>query len=312
MRLIRGFHNLVDLPVAQRGCALTIGNFDGVHRGHQAVLAQLQARAAELQVPATVMVFEPTPQEFFSPETAPARLQRLRDKLVLFKQLGVERVICLRFNRKLAERDASAFVQDILVDGLDVRHLVIGDDFCFGKDRSGDFAFLQQAGQQHGFEVVSTQTVAERDERVSSTRIREALSAGELAMAEQLLGRPYTMCGRVAPGQQRGRTIGFPTANVRLHRAVSPVSGVFAVRVHGLGDEQPLTGVANLGTRPTVCGKETVLETHLFDFDRDIYGQYVEIEFCKKLREEKKFESFEALKQQIQQDAEQARQFFSE
>jgi len=311
MRLIRGFHNLADLPVAQRGCALTIGNFDGVHRGHQAVLAQLQARAAELQVPATVMVFEPTPQEFFSPETAPARLQRLRDKLVLFKQLGVEQVICLRFNRKLAEQDASVFVQDILVDGLDVRHLVIGDDFCFGKDRSGDFAFLQQAGQQHSFEVVSTQTVAEHDERVSSTRIREALAAGELAIAEQLLGRPYTMCGRVAPGQQRGRTIGFPTANVRLHRAVSPVSGVFAVRAHGLGGE-PLNGVANLGTRPTVCGNETVLETHLFDFDEDIYGHYVEIEFCKKLREEKKFESFEALKQQIQRDAEQARQFFSE
>jgi len=188
---------------------------------------------------------------------------------------------------------------------------VIGDDFRFGKDRSGDFAFLQQAGQQHGFEVVSTQTLAESGERVSSTRIREALSAGELTAAERLLGRPYTMCGRVAPGQQRGRTIGFPTANVRLHRTVSPVSGVFAVRAHGLGNK-PLGGVANLGTRPTVCGKETVLETHLFDFDEDIYGRYVDIEFCKKLRDEKKFESFEALKQQIQQDAEQARQFFSE
>jgi riboflavin kinase/FMN adenylyltransferase len=299
------------MPAAPRGCALTIGNFDGVHRGHQAVLDQLHARAAELQLPATVMVFEPTPQEYFSPATAPARLLRLRDKLTLFRELGVEQVVCLRFDRQLAERDAEAFVKDILIEGLGVRHLVIGDDFRFGKGRSGDFAFLQQAGQQHGFEVVSTQTLVESGERVSSTCIREALAAGELAKAEQLLGRPYTICGRIAPGQQRGRTIGFPTANVRLHRSVSPVSGVFAVRVHGL-EGQILEGVANLGTRPTVCGNETVLETHLFDFDRDIYGHYVDIEFCKKLRDEKKFESFEALKQQIQQDAEQARQFFSE
>ena len=308
MRLIRGLHNLSGAP---RGCALTIGNFDGVHRGHQAVLAQLQARAAELRLPATVMVFEPTPQEYFSPDTAPARLQRLRDKLTLFRTLGVDQVVCLRFDRRLAERDAAAFVQDILVDGLDVRHLVIGDDFRFGKGRDGDFAFLQQAGRQHGFEVVSTQTLADAGERVSSTRIREALMAGELDTAGQLLGRPYRICGRVAPGQQRGRTIGFPTANVRLHRAVSPVRGVFAVRAHGLGDD-PVTGVANLGTRPTVCGNETVLETHLFDFNRDIYGRYVDIEFCRKLRDEKKFESFETLKRQIQQDAEQARQFFSE
>ncbi len=299
------------MPAAQRGCALTIGNFDGVHRGHQAVLDQLHARAAELQLPATVMVFEPTPQEYFLSDMAPARLQRLRDKLSLFHELGVEQVVCLRFDHKLAEHDADAFVKDILVDGLGVRHLVIGDDFRFGKGRSGDFAFLQQAGRQHGFEVVSTHTLVENGERVSSTRIREALAAGELDKAAQLLGRPYTIFGRIAPGQQRGRTIGFPTANVHLHRTVSPVSGVFAVRVHGL-EGQVLEGVANLGTRPTVCGNETVLETHLFDFDRDIYGHYVGIEFCSKLRDEKKFESFEALKQQIQRDAEQARQFFSE
>ena len=308
MRLIRGLHNL---PAAQRGCALTIGNFDGVHRGHQAVLGQLHTRAAELQLPATVMVFEPTPQEYFLSDMAPARLQRLRDKLSLFHELGVEQVVCLRFDHKLAEHDADAFVKDILVEGLGVRHLVIGDDFRFGKGRRGDFAFLQQAGRQHGFDVVSTHTLVENGERVSSTSIREALAAGELDKAAQLLGRPYTIFGRIAPGQQRGRTIGFPTANVHLHRSVSPVSGVFAVRVHGL-EGQVLEGVANLGTRPTVCGNETVLETHLFDFDRDIYGHYVGIEFCSKLRDEKKFESFEALKQQIQRDAEQARQFFSE
>lgn len=308
MRLIRGFHNLSTAP---RGCALTIGNFDGVHRGHQAVLAQLRARAAELKLPATVMVFEPTPQEYFLSDLAPARLQRLRDKLTLFRGLGVDQAVCLRFDHRLAERDAEAFVQDILVDGLGVRHLVIGDDFRFGKGRDGDFAFLEQAGQRHDFEVVSTQTLADCGERVSSTRIREALVAGDLVMAEQLLGRPYRICGRVAPGQQRGRTIGFPTANVRLHRTVSPVRGVFAVRMHGIGDG-PIPGVANLGTRPTVGGTEMVLETHLFDFDKDIYGHCVDIEFCRKLRDERKFESFEALKQQIQQDARQAQQFFSE
>jgi len=307
MRFIRGLHNLSSAP---RGCALTIGNFDGVHRGHQTVLAQLQACAAELQLPATVMVFEPTPQEYFSPATAPARLQRLRDKLTLFRERGVDQVVCLRFDRQLAERDAEAFVQDILVDGLDVRHLVIGDDFRFGKDRRGDFAFLQRAGQRQGFEVVSTQTLVVSGDRVSSTRIREALVAGDLTMAEQLLGRPYRICGRVALGQQRGRTIGFPTANVHLHRTVSPLSGVFAVRALIPG-HKPMTGVANLGKRPTVCGNEMVLETHLFDFDRDIYGHYVDIEFCRKLRDEKRFESFEALKQQIHQDAEQARTFFT-
>ncbi len=308
MQLIRGLHNL---PAAPRGCALTIGNFDGVHRGHQAVLGQLQARASELGLPATVMVFEPTPQEYFAPDKAPPRLQRLRDKLTLFRELGVDRVVCLRFDRRLAERDAAAFVQDILIDGLGVRHLVIGDDFRFGRGRGGDFAFLRAAGREHGFEVVNTHTLADAGERVSSTRIREALAAGDLALAERLLGRPYRICGRVAPGRQRGRSIGFPTANVRLHRAKSPVRGVFAVRVHGL-DARPLAGVANLGTRPTVCGNETVLETHLFDFDRDVYGRHVDVEFCRRLRDERKFESFDALKQQIQRDAEQARQFFSE
>jgi len=308
MRLIRGLHNLHH---SQLGSALTIGNFDGLHRGHQAVLRHLQQRAAEQQLATTVMTFEPTAQEYFSPRTAPARLQRLRDKLAMLQELQVNQVHCLRFNQELAQLSADAFVRQILVEGLDVRYLVVGDDFRFGKQRSGDFAFLQQAGQRYGFEVVSTRTFLEGEDRVSSTRIRQALAEGDLAMAEQLLGRPYRICGRVSPGQQRGRTIGFHTANVRLHRVVSPLKGVFAVRVYGLGSEA-LNGVANVGTRPTVDGSYCVLEIHLFDFDSDIYGRYLDVEFCSKLREEKKFESFEALKQQIEFDVEQARTFFSE
>ena len=308
MRLIRGLHNLHH---SQLGSALTIGNFDGLHRGHQAVLRHLQQRAAEQQLATTVMTFEPTAQEYFSPGTAPARLQRLRDKLAMLQELEVNQVHCLRFNQELAELSADAFVGQILVEGLDVRYLVVGDDFRFGKDRSGDFAFLLQAGQRYGFEVVSTRTFLEGEDRVSSTRIRQALAEGDLAMAEQLLGRPYRICGRVSPGQQRGRTIGFHTANVRLHRVVAPLQGVFAVRVYGLG-AGALNGVANVGTRPTVDGSYCVLEIHLFDFDSDIYGCYLDVEFCRKLREEKKFESFEALKQQIEFDVEQARTFFSE
>jgi len=308
MRLIRGLHNLHH---SQLGSALTIGNFDGLHRGHQAVLRHLQQRAAEQQLATTVMTFEPTAQEYFSPRTAPARLQRLREKLAMLQELQVNQVHCLRFNQELAELSADAFVRQILVEGLDVRYLVVGDDFRFGKERVGDLAFLQQAGQRYGFEVVSTRTFLEGEDRVSSTRIRQALAEGDLAMAEQLLGRPYRICGRVSPGQQRGRTIGFHTANVRLHRVVSPLKGVFAVRVYGLGSEA-LNGVANVGTRPTVDGSYCVLEIHLFDFDSDIYGRYLDVEFCSKLREEKKFESFETLKQQIEFDVEQARTFFSE
>ncbi|MDT8386418.1 MAG: bifunctional riboflavin kinase/FAD synthetase [Thiogranum sp.] len=308
MRLIRGLHNL---QRCQRGGAVTIGNFDGLHRGHQAVLRQLHAQATRQQLVTTVMTFEPTPQEYFAPDTAPARLQRLRDKLSMLRSLEIDQVLCLRFGPALAELTAEEFVQRILVDGLQARYLVVGDDFRFGKGRRGDFAFLQRAGEQHGFEVASTHTFMEGDERVSSTRVRQALQNGDLAVAQRLLGHPYRICGRVGYGQQRGRSIGFPTANLRLHRNVSPLRGVFAVRVTGL-DLEPLSGVANVGTRPTVDGKHWMLEVHLFDFAVDIYGRYIDVEFCAKLRDEKKFESFDALKQQIERDAEQARRFFRE
>lgn len=308
MRLIRGFHNL---HPGHQGGAVTIGNFDGLHRGHQAVLRQLHQHAARHRLVTTVMTFEPTAQEYFSPNTAPARLQRLREKLAMLQGMEVDQVLCLRFDGKLAELSAESFIQNILVDGLDVRYLVVGDDFRFGKGRAGDFALLQKVGEQHGFEVVSTGTFLEGEDRVSSTRIRQSLAAGELDMAKRLLGRPYRICGRVSAGQKRGRTIGFPTANIHLHRVVSPLSGVFSVRVHGLG-AAPLNGVANIGTRPTVDGSYRVLEVHLFDFKSEIYGQHLDVEFCNKLRDEMKFESFEALKQQIGADADQARRFFSE
>jgi riboflavin kinase/FMN adenylyltransferase len=308
MRLIRGLHNL---RPDHHGSALTIGNFDGLHRGHQAVLARLRERADELGLTTTVMTFEPTAQEYFSPATAPARLQRLRDKLAVLHTLDVDQTLCLRFDRRLASMSAAEFVERILVEGLAVRYLVVGDDFRFGKDRSGDFAFLREAGRRSGFEVVNTNTFYHGDDRVSSTRIRSALAAGDFEAATHMLGRPFRICGRVGPGQQRGRTIGFHTANVRLHRLVSPLRGVFAVKVFGLG-EQAVNGVANIGTRPTVAGGDFVLEVHLFDFDRDIYRRYLDVEFCKKLRDEKKFDSFELLRQQISLDAEQARRYFSE
>ena len=307
MQLIRGAHNLRD---SHRGCVATIGNFDGVHRGHRAVLEQLERHAERLQLPATVITFEPTPQEFFTPEQAPARLCRLREKLAEFNRLDVDRVLCLEFDARLAEQEPEKFIQQILIDGLDVRYLVVGDDFRFGKSRRGDFAMLQSAGEQHGFPVENTSTFYDEDERVSSTRIREALKAGDLDAAQRLLGRAYAIHGRVAPGDQRGRTIGFPTANIRLHRQQMPLSGVFAVSVKCI-ENHALPAVANLGSRPTVGGTEPVLEVHIFDFDRDIYGRHVAVEFVSKLREEKKFDSFTALKEQIQLDALAARDCFS-
>ncbi len=307
MELIRGLHNL---KPGHRGCAATIGNFDGVHRGHLAVLDQLREQATALGLPDTVITFEPTPQEYFAPARAPARLSRLREKLGVFRDHGVERVLCLRFGPRLAALDADAFIERVLVRGLGVRYLVVGDDFRFGKGRSGDFALLARAGERHGFPVVATATFSVDGQRVSSTRVREALAAGDLGLAERLLGRPYCISGRVAPGDRRGRGIGFPTANIHLHRVASPLRGVFAVRMLGV-DGRPRPGVANLGTRPTVDGTRLVLEVHLFGFDGDLYGRHVDVEFVRRLRDEKKFDSFEALKEQIQLDAEAARAVFA-
>lgn len=307
MELIRGAHNL---RPRHRGCVATIGNFDGVHLGHQAVLGQLGEQADERRLPAVVITFEPQPQEYFAPQQALPRLTRLREKVQALRRLRVDRVLCLRFDARLAAMPAPAFIQDLLVDGLDVRYLVVGDDFRFGHQRAGDFAMLQAAGRAQGFPVVNMHTFEIDGARVSSTRIRQALAAGDLALAEQLLGRPYRMSGRVAHGDRRGRTIGFPTANIHLHRKAAPVQGVYAVELFGVAGE-PWRGVANVGSRPTVCGLRSLLEVHLFDFDGDLYGAHVHVDFLHKLRPEQRFESFAALQAQIQRDAEQARAYFS-
>ena len=306
MELIRGIHNL---RPRHRGCVATIGNFDGVHLGHQAVLGQLSEKAAELCLPTCVITFEPQPQEYFAPDEAPPRLTRFREKLKAFRRYSVDRVLSLEFNRALAAMPADDFIRTILLDGLDVRYLVVGDDFRFGRERAGDFAMLQAAGAEHGFQVVNMHTFALGGSRVSSTRIRHALESGDLETAEQLLGRPYRMCGRVAHGDKRGRTIGFPTANIHLHRRATPVTGVYAVELFGIEGE-PVPGVANVGTRPTVDGFRALLEVHLFDFDRDIYGCHVHVDFLYKLREERRFESFDALKRQIHLDSDMAREYF--
>ncbi len=310
MRLIRGLHNL--LPT-DRGCVATIGTFDGVHLGHRTVFQRLLMRGRELGLPATVITFEPQPMEFFAPDAAPARLTRLREKLHAISDSGIERVMLLEFGPKLAAMDAPTFVQRLLIDGLGVQFLFVGDDFRFGHGRTGDFALLQSMGREaiqcgSGFTVESLHTITQGEVRISSSRIRAALARGDLEQARYLLGRPYTLEGRVVHGDKRARTIGFPTANIQLHRRVSPVSGVYAVQVRGLGlDAWP--GVANIGTRPTVQGLNARLEVHLFDFDRLIYGRHLEVELVLKLRDEKKFESFDALKEQIRRDADTARTF---
>ena len=304
MLLIRGLHNLRS---AHRGCVATIGNFDGVHLGPQAVFSALRARARAEGLPATVITFEPQQLEFFRPEQAPARLTRLREKIEAIAGCGIDRVVLIRFNHAFAAIEASDFVRDTLVDRLGVRHLYVGDDFRFGRGRGGDFDLLRRMGAEHGFGVESLDTVSCDGERVSSTRIREALQRGDLEHAAHCLGRRYRICGRVAHGHKRGRTIGFPTMNVPLLRRSTPLRGVFAVEVHGL-DARTLPGVANMGNRPTLEGDDRfLLEVHLFDFDGDLYGRLVEVDFIERIRDEHKFASFDALRAQIQRDVVQAR-----
>lgn len=306
MEFIRGWHNL---KPQHRGCVATIGNFDGVHLGHQAVIGQLAEKGQELGLPTQVILFEPQPQEFFQPQAAVPRLTRLREKLQALRRYSVDRVLCLQFDADFAALEPEQFIQRLLVDGLQVRYLVVGDDFRFGRKRRGDFAMLAEAGRKHGFQVVNMHTVTIDDARVSSTRIREALADGDLALAEKLLGRPYRMCGRVAHGDKLGRTLGFPTANIYLHRKVTPIKGIFAVEVFGLNNE-PIAGAANIGTRPTVGGTRTLLEVHLLDFSEDIYGAYVHVNFLRKFRDEKRFESLDELRRWIEKDVADVRAFF--
>ncbi len=305
MQLVRGIHNL---RPEHRGCVATIGNFDGVHLGHQSVFRHLMEKGAELGLPTTVVTFEPQPREFFQAATAPARLTRLREKLQAIQEEGVERVVVLEFNKRLAAMPAERFVEELLVEGLGTRFLSVGDDFRFGRGRQGNFALLKRMGQAHGFEVENMNTYRLDADRVSSTRIRELLTQGDFATANQYLGRPYSICGRIGHGDKRGRDIGFPTLNVNLHRRVSPLHGVYAVRVDGLED-RPVPGVANIGVRPTVEGDPRyLLEVHLFGFDRSVYGEHICVEFFRKLRDEQRFDSFDDLRRQILLDADAARE----
>lgn len=305
---IRGLCNLRE---EHRGCVATIGSFDGVHRGHRAILQQLFSQAAALGLPSVVVLFEPQPHEFFAGDKAPARLMRLRDKIRTLADCGVDRVVCLRFDQHLRSLSAQAFVDDILVARLGVRALVIGDDFRFGCDRAGDFSVLLREGQRQGFSVSDTCTVQDAGERISSTRIRRALEDEQFEVAARLLGHPYTMQGRVVYGQQLGRTLGVPTANVRLRRYRSPLNGVFAVRLRCVGDSDWMPAVANVGVRPTVGGEgKPVLEVHVLDYAGNLYGKEVAVQFDKKLRQEHKFPTLMALKEQIHRDIEQARTFY--
>ncbi|ANO32178.1 bifunctional riboflavin kinase/FAD synthetase [Vibrio breoganii] len=302
MHLIRGSHNIRS---EHQGCVLTIGNFDGVHLGHQTVLKQVQQKAEVLGLPAVVMTFEPQPLELFLQSKAPARLTRLRDKYVQLSKLNLERLLCVNFSKRFAGLPPEQFIKELLVEKLGVKFLVVGDDFRFGRKRQGDFSMLQQAGKEYGFEVVSTESFCLNTERVSSTAIRQALANDELAQAKSMLGRHYSISGRVSHGRKLGRTIGFPTANIPLKRTVSPVSGVYVVETSI--DGRMVGGVANVGQRPTVNGVRQQLEVHFFDFSEDLYGRQLEVCLLHKLREEVKFPSFEALKTQIELDAEAAR-----
>lgn len=304
---IRGLHNL---RPEHKNCVATIGSFDGVHLGHQAILQQLIRVARTQNLPTVVIVFEPQPHEFFAGDKAPARLMRLREKICALWAAGVDRILCLHFNEELRGLSAEQFIDRVLVNGLSIKHLVVGDDFRFGCDRRGDFALLKTRGAQLGFVVSDTQTLAIAGERVSSTRIRELLELGDFEQAAKLLGKPYCIHGRVVYGKQLGRQLGVPTANVDLRRYRSPLHGVFAVTVH-FPDDKSYEGVANVGVRPTVSGdKKPLLEVHLFDFSLNIYGTVIDVEFQYKLRDEKRFGSLEELKSQLQIDIMQGKHFF--
>jgi riboflavin kinase/FMN adenylyltransferase len=308
MQLIRGINHLKPL---EKGCVLSIGNFDGVHTGHQKVIEKLTEQSRLMNLPSVLMIFEPQPLEFFLGKNAPSRLTRLREKIIQFKTLPIDKVIPVSFNQAMADCKAEDFINHYLINKLNIKYLIIGDDFHFGKARRGNFAMLQKKGQQLGFDVESTNSYFIDGDRVSSTLIRDTLGIGDMAKAKLLLGRDYSVSGRVAHGNKRGRTIGFPTANVHMFRKNTPITGVFAVTMTGINHKE-IQGVANVGTRPTVDGGEKViLETHLFDFNEDIYGRYVDIKFKQKIRDETRFDSLDALQVQIKKDVITAKQILT-
>jgi riboflavin kinase/FMN adenylyltransferase len=304
MELIRGLHNM---RPRHRGCVLTIGAFDGVHLGHQAVITHLLDKSRELGVPSLVIVFEPLPREYFSPLEAPARIMSFREKFFAMRDLGVDRLLRVQFKESLRAMSAQQFLDDIFVAGLGVRYVVLGDDFRFGNDRQGDLEFIRQQGPRHGYEARPTPTFSIDGERVSSTRIREALEAADFVAAQRLLGRPYSISGKVVYGRQLGQTLGTPTANLQLDRLRAPLAGVYVVEVSGAG-LAGAAGVANVGVRPTVDDSIMAnLEVHLLDREVALYGQHIEVTFRHKLRAEQKFGSVDELRENIARDIGNAR-----
>ena len=317
MELVRGLHNLArrlhhrgDGSAVDQGCVLTVGNYDGVHLGHQQIIGVLKERAAQLHCSATVLAFEPSSKEFIDPAGAPPRITRWREKFLALAAQGVDRLVTLRFDDRMRAMSPESFVDELLVAGLRTRHLVVGDDFRYGCRAQGTIETLRISGEARGFGVEQITPFVLDGIRVSSTAVRERLERGECLEAARLLGRRYRMMGRVVHGKALGRTLGFPTANLRLMRRKSPICGILAVRVHGI-DDGPLNGVASLGTRPTVHGVEPLLEVHVFDFSGDLYGRPIEVEFIAKLRDEVKFDSLDAMQVQMNVDAAQARAILS-
>jgi riboflavin kinase / FMN adenylyltransferase len=307
MELVRGLVNLTD---AHQGCVLTIGNFDGVHLGHQHVLKKLRSEAEKHGVPSVVMVFEPQPQEVFLGDKAAARILTFRDKFEKLQKLGVDRLLVVHFNKEFASLSPQTFIDELLVKKLGVKHLIVGDDFKFGKKRTGDYALLKASAHSKGFTVEDSKTLVFSETRASSTLVREFLQAGKFALVEQLLGNKFTMQGRVIHGQKNGRKFGFPTANIAVKRKVLPIKGVFVVAA--TVNNTQYFGVANIGNKPTLDGIKPVLEVHIFDFSHDIYGQRMTIEPLVKLRDEQKFESVDQLISQIKRDVADAKSTLSQ
>ncbi len=308
MELIRGLHNIRS---HHKGCVLTIGNFDGVHLGHQALLRRLKEKSLRQGRPAMVIIFEPQPLEVFAPQDAPPRITRFRDKYKFLAQCDIDYLLCVKFDKKFASMTAEEFITLLLVEKLEINCIAVGDDFRFGCCRIGNIDLLKLRGKQYHFEAACADSVmTEYDIRISSTAIRQALQQGELHKAEKMLGRPYSISGRIIHGDAIGRTIGFPTANIALDNQRCPIHGVYAVEVLG-NAKQKLYGVANVGIRPTVSGQRRLLEVHLLDFNQNLYGEHLNIIFREKLRDEQRFASLDALKQQIDNDVMCARQFWS-
>lgn len=307
MEIIRGLHNIAP---RHRGCVVTIGNFDGVHHGHRMLLAHLAAKGIELDLPSLLITFEPQPREYFRGATVPARLTRFREKMSLLRRTDLDRVLCLPFNERTAGLRASYVVEQVLHEQLGAGYVVVGDDFRFGRGAEGDYDLLKAAGDRLGFGVSHMGTLTFEHDRISSSRIRKVLAAGAFEEAASLLGHPYFIMGRVVYGRQLGRQLGVPTANIRLQRYRAALEGVYAVTVLDAAGKS-YQGVANIGVRPTVDGKEPLLEVHLFDYQGDLYGQLLSVTFRHWIRSEQSFDGLDALKAQIENDIETAREYFS-